>query len=111
MTPYRLVPSAASKRTRVAVALGAPQRAPGCLSGLGASVVTTGARALLVVAAPPAAPDPEVPEHEAASSAMTVAPAVIQRPRVRWSADRGSRCMPFPPASRGTCQCGRPGSS
>ena len=75
--------------------LGAPQRAPGCFSGLGASVVTTGAWALLVVAAPPLALDPEVPEHEASSSAMTVAPAAIQRPGVRWFGDCGSRCMLF----------------
>ena len=58
-TPSRLVPSAAWKRTSVALVSGAPQRALGCSSGCAAGAVEVLARAAVppVVAAPP--PDRE----------------------------------------------------
>src|SRR5690348_1618575 len=83
----RPVPSAASKRPRVALLWGTPHRAVGCFSGFtGLSSVTgfTDVGVARVGALPlvAPAPDPELLEHPAMSSAMTATPNVIQRPRL-----------------------------
>ena len=77
-----------ARLARVVLVCGAPQRPPGCISGFSgpssfAGVAGAGARALPAVAVRPLEPDPELPGHEAASGAMTVAPPVTQRPRLR----------------------------
>jgi hypothetical protein len=95
MTPSRLVPSAALKRSRLALVAGGPQRLLGCSRGSSATavVVVACAWALLVVAAPALEPESEVPEQAAATNAMTARPAVIQRPRLRRFGDCISGCM------------------
>jgi hypothetical protein len=95
-TTSRLVPSAALKRSRLALVAGGPHRVFGCSRGCSAiaAVPVVCAWALLVVAA---SPELEAPEQAVATSAMAVRPAVIQRPRLRWLGGRISRvhgCAP-----------------